>query len=106
VSKNQGQAPADLYAERTITAAEWIQARKAIEARLSTNRRLLANQRTLGILSEYVGNGDRLRRQWSSLNLDRQRAIVQTVVHHVVIHPAQRKTNRLDPTRVEPIWRA
>jgi hypothetical protein len=94
-----------LYAQRAITAAEWIQARKAIEGRLTLNRRSLSRADGFNALDGYVGNSGELRSQWASLNLDRQRAVVQTVLDHVVIRPAIRNTNRLDPRRVEPIWR-
>ena len=97
---------AQLYAAREITAAEWLLARKPIESRLTAARRQLANARGYSALTSYVGNAGLLRRQWPTLNLDRQRATVQAVVDHVVIKPATRKTNRLDPARVEPIWRA
>jgi site-specific DNA recombinase len=97
---------AQLYAARSITANEWMQARRPIEARLTATRRQLANARGFSAVTGYIGNSGLLRRQWATLNLDRQRAIVQAVVDHVVIKSATRNTNRLDPTRVEPIWRA
>jgi site-specific DNA recombinase len=94
-----------LYAQRAITAAEWIQARKAIEGRLTLNRRSLSRAEGFSALDGYVGNSGELRSQWASLNLDRQRAVVQTVLDHVIIRPAIRNSNRLDPRRVEPVWR-
>jgi DNA invertase Pin-like site-specific DNA recombinase len=97
---------AQLYAARSITAREWLQARQPIESRLTATRRQLAHARGFSPVTDYIGNAGLLRRQWATLNLNRQRAIVQAVVDHVVIKPATRNTNRLDPARVLPIWRA
>jgi site-specific DNA recombinase len=94
-----------LYARRAITAAEWIQARKAIEGRLSQNRRTMSRTEGFHAVDGYIGNGDELRSQWGSLNLDRQRAILQALVDHILIRPARRNGNRLDPDRIAPIWR-
>jgi DNA invertase Pin-like site-specific DNA recombinase len=94
-----------LYAQRSITAPEWMQARKAVEARLADSRRTLSRAQAYNALDEYVGNSQALRRQWVTLNLDRQRAIIRAILDHARIHPAIRRTNRLDPARVEPVWR-
>ncbi len=72
---------------------------------MTLNRRSLSRAEGFGALDGYVGNSEELRSQWATLNLDRQRAVVQAVLDHVIIRPAARKTNRLDPSRVEPIWR-
>jgi site-specific DNA recombinase len=94
-----------LYASRSISAVEWVQARDTIEARLGESRKQYEHVRGFSEVSDFVGNSDALRRQWGTLNLDRQRAIVKSVLDHVVILPAKRNTNVLDPTRVNPIWR-
>lgn len=94
-----------LYSQRSINAVEWIQARDAVEARLAASRKQYQQIRGFSEINDYVGNSDALRSQWATLNLDRQRAIVKAILDHVVILPAKRKTNVLDPTRVNPIWR-
>lgn len=95
---------AGLYAARSISATEWVQARTVIEARLNQSRSRLTRVQGFSAIDGFIGNGDALRSQWRSLNLDRQRAIVAALLSHVVIHPG-RKTNRLDPNRVQPVWR-
>ncbi len=94
-----------LYAERSISAVEWMQAREVIEVRLAEARKRYQQVRGFSEINDFVGNAEALRSQWSTLNLDRQRAIVKAVLDHVLILPARRKTNVLDPTRVNPVWR-
>jgi multidrug efflux pump subunit AcrA (membrane-fusion protein) len=94
-----------LYAARTITAVEWIQAKRPIEGRLSESRRRMAHAARASVVSDYIGNGDALRRQWAALNLDRQRAIVRAILDHVVISPARPGIHHVDPGRVTPVWR-
>lgn len=96
---------AQLYADRAITAAEWIQARKTIEARLANTRKRLVSAMGAQDAFHYIGQGSALRSQWPSLNLDRQRAIVKAVLDHVIIHPGKMGTRYVDPQRAEPIWR-
>jgi len=94
-----------LYAAKSITAIEWIQARKAIESRLNDSRRCLTQAAGADALQGYIGHGDALRRQWGTLNLDRQRAIVRAILDHVVIQPGRRGIHIVDPSRVQPVWR-
>ncbi|HEY2174435.1 MAG TPA: recombinase family protein [Mycobacteriales bacterium] len=97
---------AGLYSERGITAAEWLRARSGIELRLTEARRRLSTAQGLSAVEGFVGNGDALRREWASLNLGRQRAIVTTTLSHVVVGPATRRGGTsIDPNRVKPIWR-
>lgn len=95
----------DLYTERAITAPEWKRARQAIETRREAARRRLSNLSGTRHIDAYVGNGAALRAQWSELNLDRQRAIVQALVDHVEILPGTRGARAVAIDRVRPVWR-
>lgn len=96
---------AQLYADRSITASEWVQARKAIEDRLTQTRRRLMSATGAQDAFTYIGQGTVLRGQWPTLNLDRQRAIVKAVLEHVIVHPGKPGVRWVDPQRAEPIWR-
>lgn len=104
--EKQLQDLADMYGNRQITAAEWHAARRPIDSRLQANRRRQTARGGLGILDGHVGNGATLERNWVSLNLDRQRAIVGAVLDHAIVKPATRRGRQtLDPSRIEPRWR-
>lgn len=100
----QKEELAALYAEKQISAAEWIAARNPIEARIKNARRELAATANTSALLDLVGTGAELGRSWSSLNLDRQAAIVRAVVDHVVIKPGVHGARELDPSRVDVRW--
>lgn len=95
----------DLYSERAITATEWKRAREAIETRRSNARRHLSGLSGTRNIDAYIGHGAALREQWSELNLDRQRAIVQALVDHVEILPGVRGARAVAVERVNPVWR-
>ena len=98
---------AAMWGAREISAAEWRIARAGIESRLISNRLRQAQLSGTTALDGLVGNSDRLRDQWDTLNLNRQRAIVAAVIDHVVVHKSSlpQGSQRFDPSRVVPVWR-
>lgn len=96
---------ANLYANKGITLREWMAARKTIEDQINANERKVRRATNTTRLASVIGQGRSLRTQWASLNLDRQRAIVDAVLDHAVIGPGQRGARALDPERVRLIWR-
>ena len=99
----QLQELAAMYADKAISAKEWMTARNPIEARLKSAKRTAAQLAGTTDLARYIGQGSALAAQWPTLNLDRQRAIVATVLDHAVIHPPVTQ-NGFDPSRVRPSW--
>jgi hypothetical protein len=100
---------ADAYGRRQVTMSEWLAARRPIEERVATlSAHLQSADRKAAAATEYVGNADALRRDWPTLSLDRQRAIVATVVDHIVVEridPDARGLHNFDPSKVRIIWR-
>lgn len=96
---------AALYGNKEISAREWVAARKPVERRIRDAERRLANATGDHALRALVGSGHELRTQWQTLNLDRQHAIVRTVLDHAMILPGQAGARSLDPQRVKPAWR-
>ena len=96
---------ATLYGNKEITAAEWSAARRPIDARITHATRQLGRASSHRQLHSLIGHGGKLREQWSTLNLDRQRAIVAALLDHAAIGPGPSGQSRFDPDRVRPIWR-
>ena len=96
---------AGLYAQELITAREWLTARAPIEARIKNAERARATITDTGPLAGLVGNGDRLRGEWQHLSIDRQQAIIKSVLDHAVIGPCTPGARTLDIDRVQPVWR-
>jgi len=103
----QGQLEelARAHGEELIGLQEWLAARTPIEQRLQTARRKLAGLNRNAALAEYIGDGSKLRSDWPELTLTRQAAIVTAVLDHVIVNPGRQGLNRLDPSRVTPVWR-
>jgi site-specific DNA recombinase len=96
---------AQLYADRRIRAEEWITARDPVEQRRNEARRELSQLGGAQVIDRYIGHGLALRRQWSTLNLDRQRAIVKAIISHVEIRPATPGARSVEIQRINPVWR-
>lgn len=93
------------YANRQITMREWMTAKTPIAQRLENTQRQLAAISHTSALTGLVGNGEELRRSWSSLNLSRQHAIVAALIDHITIGPGTPGARELDPARVTVTWR-
>lgn len=96
---------AGMYAERAITAAEWKAAREPIEARIKQAERQVGQLTNTTVLDGYIGNREQLEREWSTLNLTRQVAIVKAILDYAVIDKAKVAGGAFDPDRVRPVWR-
>lgn len=96
---------AGAYAARDITMREWMTAKKPIEQRLHVAQRQVAVITRTDALTGLVGNGDALRGQWATLNLDRQQAIATAIIDHIAISPGQPGARSLDHSRVNIVWR-
>lgn len=96
---------AALYANATVTAREWIAARDPITARIAETRRAVAAATDTTDVQELAGTGRLLREQWDSLDVDRQQAVVKSVLDHAVIAPGTPGSRSLDIGRVRPVWR-
>jgi len=93
------------FADRQITMRELLAARGSIEARIRDGERILAQATGTQALAGLVGAGQQLSSKWSTLNLDRQAAIVRAVLDHAVIGVGVNGSRSLDPGRVQPVWR-
>lgn len=76
---------AALYANGAVTAREWIAARDPIIARIAETRRAIAAATDTTDVQELAGTGRLLRLQWDSLDIDRQQAVIRSVLDHAVI---------------------
>jgi hypothetical protein len=96
---------ATLYADRSISAAEWKVARERIESRIKQNERHVGRLTNTTVLDGYIGNSDQLRTEWSTLNLTRQATIIKAVLDYAIIDAAKIAGGAFDPDRVRPVWR-
>jgi len=96
---------ADLWGRRELTMSEWRAAKTPIEQRMTTARKHLSRANRSSALDQYAGRAEQLERDWSSLDLSQQHAIVSAVVDHVEVGPGRRGYNRFDESRLTAFWR-
>lgn len=96
---------AGLYAEGAVSAREWIAARDPINNRIAQARRDIAQATDTSAVVDLAGCGEVLRGQWDDLDIDRQQAIIKSVLDHAVIAPGNPGSRSLDINRVQPHWR-
>jgi site-specific DNA recombinase len=96
---------AALYANGAVTAREWIAARDPITARIAETRQVIAQATDATDVHELAGTGHLLREQWDGLDIDRQQAVIKSVLDHAVIAPGTPGSRSLDIGRVQPHWR-
>lgn len=94
----------DLYASKQISATEWLRARRGIDDRIHAGESQLSRATHTEALIG-LDRGDALRAQWLELPLSRKVAIVRALVDHATVGPGTRGAQRLDPNRVEAVWR-
>jgi hypothetical protein len=95
----------DFYVDGLIDRKRWLAVKQTLETkRDSAQARLAVQTRTLA-LAPYGAPGT-LRDAWAELGIDKQRAILRSVIHHITINPAQRTGRAFDPDRVDVTWLA
>lgn len=95
---------AEEFGTRRIDRRQWEKARVPVERRIADLEvRLSRITRTDALTG--LRTGEALRRQWAELNLDRQAAILRTLIGSITIAPGTRGARALDPDRVQVSWR-
>lgn len=95
----------DMWANNELDREQWTRAKAVIEQRRTQARQRLSHMSGTRDLDAYIGQGDALRAQWESMNLDRQRAVVKAVLDHVEILPGVHGARTVAVERIRPIWR-
>jgi DNA invertase Pin-like site-specific DNA recombinase len=103
--KAQLEELAAAYGRKEFSMAEWQAARGPIEQRMTATRKQLSRVTRRSTLEPFLGKGEQLRADWSSLDLSQQHAIVAAVVDHVTVGPGRPGYNRFDGSRLTPAFR-
>lgn len=96
----------EMWTDGTLTRREWLVGREKIEGRIDSTRRRLARIDAGTGLSQFVGKAENIAAAWGApdMTLQRQAAVIGAIISRVVIHPAERPSNRVDLGRIEPEW--
>lgn len=96
---------AEMFADGSISRAEWATARAGLSKRLDEARKVQAVAIRQRSVTDQLAEPGLLRREWPSLNLDRQRLVLAAMIAHIVIAPTTKAGNKFDPGRVDVQWR-
>jgi site-specific DNA recombinase len=96
---------AEMFALGEISRLQLLAAQKVSEKQLAQAEKILAATTQTTILESHIGNAKDLASRWDALNLNRQKAIVATLLDHLKIGPAVRGRKAFDPERLKPVWR-
>ena len=99
------QLSTDFYVDKLITRAQFFAANDAVQQRLKQNRSKLGKRNGRTMLQGLAGGGDAVRKRWPTESLEWRRALVASVIDHVVILPAVKGDNRFNPALVGVVWR-
>jgi DNA invertase Pin-like site-specific DNA recombinase len=86
----------------TISRREWLAAKKPLEERRTVALRELDTTNATAALRPFR-NSD-VRETWDTLDADRQRVVLETLIDEITINPAI-KPGRFTADRVEVVWR-
>jgi DNA invertase Pin-like site-specific DNA recombinase len=95
---------AEQFGSGSISRREWEAARVPVAKRVEHLAAQLSRINRTDTLTG-LGTGEELRTQWVELNLDRQAAILRTLIASITIGPGIRGARALDPDRVQVSWR-
>ena len=95
----------DFYVEGLIDRKRWLTVKHTLEAKRDAALANLTAQTRTVALAPYTDAGA-LRSAWPTLDIDKQRAILRTLIDHIAINPSQRTGRAFDPDRVEVTWTA
>lgn len=91
------------FADGTIDRGQLRAGSERIRHRLDEIDAAMSHSSRAPVLAELVGADD-LRAAWNGMSLERQRAVVQTLMD-VVLHPGGGGRRDFDPTKVEITWK-
>jgi site-specific DNA recombinase len=97
---------ANMFVKGEITRPQLLAGQKTSDRIIFEAMKVLAQETKTGVPDSSVGNGISLANKWSTLNLDRQRAIIFAVIDSVKISSGENGRRTFDPDRVHPIWRS
>ena len=95
----------EMVAEGEFTRAQYQAAMKVATERKSELEKVLAKERGVVAFVEGLGSPQIIAQKWKSLNLDRQRAILKSVIETINVDKVTVKGTPFNPNRVRSVWK-
>jgi len=96
---------AEMVAEGEFTRVQYQAAMKVAMERKSELEKTLANERGVVALAGGLGSPQMIAQKWQGLNLDRQTAILKSILESIQVDKVIQRGFPFDPARLRPIWK-
>ena len=96
---------AEMFAKGEVSRVEVAKAKKVLNERKYLLEKNLSIEMGASMMASEMSSPQLIASSWSSLNLDRQRAILKSMLESITINKPVKISNKFDPTRVVPLWR-
>jgi site-specific DNA recombinase len=95
---------AKAYSGRKIRMSEWLAARAPIEARINAAQASVAESSRAKMRRQFANDGTNLRELWPSMTVEKQRAIIESVIDHIVAKRVGLGHYK-ETSRLVPVWK-
>jgi DNA invertase Pin-like site-specific DNA recombinase len=95
---------AGTYGRKEITLGEWLAARRPIEARTAAAQASIVESSRTTLRRRLANEGTDLREIWPSMTVEKARAVIESVIDHIVVKPTGGNAH-VGSSRLEPVWR-
>ncbi len=95
---------ADMWASGEISRQEWLSLKRNLGGRADAMAVEVARFERLDALRLLAGTGRAIRANWSTMSVERRRALLATVIDHVVVLQAEPPRQVFRPQRLQLAW--
>ena len=95
----------ELVADGTMNKAQFQAAQKKLSPQIESLERSLARHASAEVAIYSASQAKEALKNWVNLSLEQQRAVVKLVLDKVVITKGRAGYNKLDLSRIQPIWK-
>lgn len=96
---------AEMFAKGELSRAEFNAAKSLSIKRRDELERLLAQDNKAVFSDPKLGTPELIAQKWNKLNLDRQRAILLSILNNVKVFKVKERTNYFNYERLQPDWK-
>jgi hypothetical protein len=94
-----------MLAEGEMSRAEFQAAKKVVEDKKVSLEKIVSKERRAVFTDSGMATPELIVQKWKSLNLDRQRAILKSVIEDIHVSRNQVKSTAFNPERVKIAWK-
>lgn len=103
--KNREIELGEMFADGTMNKVQFQAAQKRLAPQIEAMERILAKHASAEVAAFSASQAKDALKNWGNLSLEQQRAVVKLVLDKVVITKGRAGFNKLDLSRIQPVWK-